>query len=208
MKNKKLITFDLWQTLADARLRPSILLDIFTHKPVQQDFFRDLSRSDIFLKDIDTEITLSVFLNKFGIEDKDVIKKAFLLWQKMAASSYLIEGAEALILDLKSKGYSLCLMSNVDKYGYEHFSHTDFLKNFDYTFLSYKEGIGKPDIRCWKNVSVRSGFDFKDILMVGDSLEYDILPAQNLGIESVHIVDRGDFKKVYDSLNKNIYAQA
>ena len=134
MRQDKLIIFDFWQTLADAKIRPSALFDIFIHHSLHSDFFYSLSHSDVFLKEIDTEITLFAFLKKFGIKQEDDLKMAFFIWQKMAASSYLIDGAHDLICDLKSRGYRLCIMSNVDKYGYEHFPYQHFFKYFDYTF--------------------------------------------------------------------------
>lgn len=204
----KLIIFDLWQTLADAKIRPSILLDIFPAKPELKDFLDALLGSDLFLRDTELENALKVFLHNFGIDKKAEVDEAVSLWQKMAASSYLIDGAEKLISTLKSKGAVLSILTNVDKYGWEHFSYPDFVSKFDHVFLSYKEGMAKPDPKCWEEIHARSGFEYKDMIMVGDSLEYDILPARELGINTFHIKKEGDFNGLLKYLKPYLDAQA
>lgn len=199
----KLIIFDLWQTLADAKLHPSILIDVFPVKPELKDFLNALSTSDLFLKDIELKNALRVFLLNFGINKESEIDEAISLWQKMTASSYLIDDAEDLISILKSKRVTLSILTNVDKYGWEHFPFLDFISKFDHVFLSYKEGIAKPDPKCWEEIRVRSGFDYKDMIMVGDNLEYDILPAQKLGIDSFQIQKEKGFKQLLEYLKIN-----
>ncbi len=201
MQDKKIVIFDFWQTLADAQLKPSFLLGFFPlPKPDLHTFLTRLSSSDLYLKDVETIKGVANFLLHFDITDKKIVEKISSAWKDLIKTVYIIPGALKMISDLKAHGHAVCLMSNTDKFGHEHFPFPEFFKKFDMFFLSYKEGFAKPDLKCWQIIRDRSGYTYDDMIMIGDSMENDILPAHELGIDSIHIQRQGDFGVVYDRL--------
>ena len=141
--DNKIIIFDLWQTLADSALKPLDLFDILFkfNKIMSKDgFCKILFKSDLYLKDLPLEKGLENLLSDFGISNKEKLGTAISLWKEMVQKSFLIDGSETVLMALKSRGYKLCLLTNIDKYGYENFPYKDFLNHFDYQFLSYSKG--------------------------------------------------------------------
>jgi HAD superfamily hydrolase (TIGR01549 family) len=209
MLNKTIIIFDLWQTLADSPIKPSNLFDeLFSDaKKISKELFLEtLFSSDLYKKDINLEQGLEAFLTDLKINNEEKLKKIILLWEEMAQKSFLIEGAEKLLLDLKNKGYKICLLTNIDKYGYENFPYKSFLKLFDYQFLSYKNNLIKPDIECWKIISKHYETDYKDMVMIGDSFKNDISPSKNIGVETITIDitrDEEIYNEIYSKFINN-----
>jgi putative hydrolase of the HAD superfamily len=48
-------------------------------------------------------------------------------------------------------------------------------------------GVGKPDSRVFKHGLERFGASPAQVWMIGDDLEYDIRPAQELGMDTVWV---------------------
>lgn len=203
MLSNKVIIFDLWQTLADSPVRPSSILGLLPNKNISQEvFLKTLSQSAIFLENKDFSSSMKEFLASFQCSDEKILKKVLLLWEQMASSAYIIDGAEDLISRLRSKGCQLCLLTNIDQFGYEKFPFPEFLENFEYSFLSYREGIAKPDFRCWQTIRDHFGVEYSNMIMIGDNYLDDIEPASNLGISTIQVDGVTGYKKIYDYLEK------
>jgi len=198
----KIIIFDLWQTLADSTIRPSDLFDILypADKTISKNnFLKILFKSDLYSKDISLEKGLNSFLLNLGIPDKEKLGKTILLWKEMIKKSYLFDEANDLLLSLKSKGYKLCLLTNVDKYGHENFPFNDFLNLFDYQFFSYKNGLTKPNLRCWEIIKDYYRFSYENMTMIGDSIKDDITVVKSLGISTI-LIDTSNKKGMYNEI--------
>ena len=50
-----------------------------------------------------------------------------------------------------------------------------------------KTGFAKPDQAAFRNILEKENFERKATLMVGDLVEHDILPAQELGLATAYI---------------------
>jgi HAD superfamily hydrolase (TIGR01549 family) len=199
METKKIIIFDLWQTLADSSVRPSALLGLLPDKNIFQEVFLEtLFRSPIFLENKDFSLLMKDFLDRFGCSDEKVLKEALRLWEEMASSSYLLEGAKDLISQLRLKNYRLALLTNIDSWGYEKFPFPEFLENFEYSFLSYREGMAKPDFRCWQTIRDSFDVEYSNMVMIGDSYSNDIEAAISLGISAIQTNGTRGYKKIYD----------
>lgn len=205
----KIIIFDLWQTLADSALKPSYLFDSLLkldNKISKNDFLKILFESDLYFKDILLEKGLKSFLSDLCVSDKDKLEAVISLWKEMVQKSFLIDGSEAMLTALKNRGYKLCLLTNIDKYGYENFPFKDFLNLFDYQFLSYKNGLIKPDIKCWEIIKDHYKSDYKNMVMVGDSTGNDIAPSESLGLSTILIdINKKDktYTEIYEKLINN-----
>ena len=184
------IIFDLWQTLADSSERPSDVfkrhisaLDVCS----EQVFLQQLSVSEVYLRDIPIELSLHRFLSGLGITNENLINNVVSDWKTLATKSYLFDGTAELLQSLKARGHHLVLLTNSDKWGYEHSPIGSRLGDFDYRFLSYQQGYAKPDKRCWEIIRKEMSVDYAEMLMVGDSVREDIAPANALGIRTVRV---------------------
>ncbi|MFH1455276.1 MAG: HAD family hydrolase [bacterium] len=205
MPSNNIIIFDLWQTLADTTFKPSDLFEDLLHMNktiIKKDFFEKLFKSDLYTKDISLEKGLSGLLSDLGILNRENLKKAIVSWKEMSQKNFLIEGAETLLINLKTRGYKLCLLTNIDKYGYENFPYKNLLTNFDYKFLSYSEGLRKPDKKCWEVIKNYYKVGYEDMVMIGDSMENDIFPAKQLKLSTV-LIDVNNKKNVYNDVYIN-----
>ncbi|MCX6155152.1 MAG: HAD family hydrolase [Candidatus Kapabacteria bacterium] len=196
----KIIIFDFWQTIAVTKVALfSSIIQKINPKISLNNFIDKIFTSSIYCSDTETELLLPVFFKKLGLSDED-IDYVWSLWQKAAFSATLLSGAKELILKLKKQNsFKLCLLSNVDRYGYENFAEKAFLEaNFDYLFLSYQQGLVKPDNRCWQNICNHFRVTHEDVLMIGDSVDHDIAPACRSIIKGVLVgsgqqVNRADY---------------
>ena len=99
--------------------------------------------------------------------------------------SYM-EGVEALLQEVHKSGYTSCIITNgmkevqrprIKKCNWEHY--------FQHIFVSDEIGIAKPQIEFFEHCLREAGQpDKSEILVIGDTLESDILGAQNAGIKS------------------------
>lgn len=101
-----------------------------------------------------------------------------------------------------SQNYNIAILSNgesgeqrekIKRFGFE---------NLFPVYISAETGLTKPDQAAFYNILDKEGFDREATLMVGDLLEYDILPAQKLGLATVYIGhdDKEIADKTYESI--------
>ena len=99
------------------------------------------------------------------------------------SSRYVILSKE--VLEPLSKRYTLLLVSNY--YGNLKKIVTDLgiVSYFSSITDSTLEGIRKPDAALWKLAIDRAGFAPDEVVVIGDSVKNDILPALSLGCQVV-----------------------
>jgi FMN phosphatase YigB (HAD superfamily) len=150
-------------------------------------FLRRLRQSEVFLRDRPIEETLAAFLRGIGISEERDVLNAVTLWKSMADDVYIYAGAETLLKAIKARGCRLSLLTNSDKHGCENSCIGALLEEFDYRYMSYQKGFAKPDQICWQ--AIRDHFDvqYPQMLMIGDSMSSDIIPALGLGMRAIHI---------------------
>lgn len=82
----------------------------------------------------------------------------------------------------------LVLVSNADCFGIEKVMEKFSLSPyFSHQFLSYQKGLLKSDPQFWELVLQEIRVPAEECLMVGDSIESDMLPAQRAGLKTVLI---------------------
>lgn len=87
---------------------------------------------------------------------------------------------------LKSKDYKMHIITN----GFHESStlklgNTDLRKYFDHIFISEILGISKPDIKIFNFAMKTAQSNLDNSIMIGDSLEADIVGAQDSGMDTV-----------------------
>jgi len=109
----------------------------------------------------------------------------------------LEEDTIPILESLRQKGYRLGLVSNAaDTRDVERlmdgFQLNDY---FSEVIISASVGIRKPHPQIFDNALVGLGAAPQETMMVGDTLNADVLGANRLGIESVWITRRVDFSE-------------
>lgn len=131
-------------------------------------------------------------LQHFDIQEFDVHS----LWKKYAEryrKNWIpIENAEIVLDDLRTKNYSLGIISN----GFTDIQ-TDKIKTmkwekyFDAVIFSEMAGIQKPNRAVFDYALKISGQKAENVIYVGDSFETDIEGANNAGWESIYFNQNG-----------------
>lgn len=89
------------------------------------------------------------------------------------------------VLAALSRRYSLLLVSNYYGNIAKIATDLDIAPYFISITDSTVEGIRKPDPALWKLAIDRAGYRCGEVLVVGDSMKNDILPALSLGCQAV-----------------------
>jgi len=117
------------------------------------------------------------------------IKKEFIeIFNK--SKIYLYEDSERVIKRLK-KDYKIGIISNtydiITKKIRKKFSN--FIKKFDIVVFSSELGSMKPDHKIFFYALNKFVVDPQETIMVGDKLDRDIIPAEELGMNTI-LIDR------------------
>ena len=114
----------------------------------------------------------------------DQISEAYITY--LSSFSHLFEGAIPLLEKLKSN-YNLHIITN----GFEQVQNLK-IKNsglktfFDFIFTAEQVGFKKPHPKIFMEALNQTKADPKKALMIGDSLEADILGALTQGMHAIH----------------------
>ncbi len=99
-----------------------------------------------------------------------------------------------LLIKLKNK-YPLYLLSNTNE------SHYTFIQNqynvarhFDELILSYEVGSIKPDLKIYREVISRSGFEPANCVFI-DDLEDNVEAARSIGMQGIVFTDHDELVK-------------
>ena len=109
------------------------------------------------------------------------------LWNRQFTDAYILEGAEELMARLCASPYGLHIVSNI-WHPFFHAFRTLFAANLDRVgsvTVSYREGVRKPSPEIFRRALAKAGAGPARTLMIGDSLENDILPCRALGMKCV-----------------------
>ncbi len=100
-------------------------------------------------------------------------------------SEHSIASAFPVIRELSDR-YSLSLVSNY--YGnLRHIVHEMGLAPYFLTLTdSAVVGIRKPDPALWRIAMEDAGYQPREVIVIGDSMKNDILPALELGCQTIH----------------------
>ena len=91
------------------------------------------------------------------------------------------DGAEAMLSDLRSRGYRLALLSNADARCRSILQQMGLAQYLEHIFLSCELGYEKPDARLFEKIETILGAKKRDILHVGDSQRNDGDGPRNVG---------------------------
>ncbi len=100
----------------------------------------------------------------------------------------------ASMLDaLDARGLRLGVVSNFEAWLEDLLTHLGLRERFPVRVISGVEGVQKPDPAIFERALVRAGVAAHEAVYVGDNPEFDVTPAEALGMTAVLIDRRGRF---------------
>src|SRR3989338_67848 len=190
----KTILFDCWGTLIEQgvhsplkQVKEMLNIQIPFHNYVVRMERAMMTRSFPTLK----EAFLSV-AKEFNLQPtEEQLDTLIGLWNKSWMLAQPYQEVEEVLRELQ-KEYTLVLVSNTDNVGVEKVLEKFGLKNyFAAIFFSYQLGNLKTDKKFFYQIFDQLGVHAEDCIMVGDSVQSDIIPAKQLGMRAI-LVDRKD----------------
>lgn len=180
-QDKKLVAFDLYGTCIDHPNKdirtPLELKDILMKQPIT-------------LKEIEEK--WQNFWDDFKITDLIESIKSDIEW------TFLLKKTLETLKYIKDKWYKTSVVSNLSKDYAEPLYRLISEWLFDYKILSFEVWAIKPDPKIYEKLKEKSWIDFKDMIMVWDSLKSDVLWPNNVWIIPIHlnITDKWWIKEV------------
>lgn len=98
----------------------------------------------------------------------------------------LFDDVYDILEKLHEKGYILGVISNGDlEQQTDKLSRTGILKFFDIVTTSSEYEYSKPNPKLYEAIVERFKIDKKEMLMIGDQVEKDVLPLVSIGIDAI-----------------------
>ena len=183
-----MLIFDLWQTLADIPVHPSDYIVGLLHLNQREKGIlnRRLQKSIMFSSLIPLRDGLEDLLSPWS-PDETNIALAEKYWEGATQSAVLFPQILKTLQSLKSAGYRLALLTNIDAYGLQHFRFPELLTLFSVSHFSCVEGVAKPSPTAWNRLLRKVAVSPRSAIMIGDSLTEDIIPSRALGLYTILI---------------------
>jgi HAD superfamily hydrolase (TIGR01549 family) len=189
----KAIMFDTWGTLLETGVFPSPVKEVKNILRIEEPFHVFITRfEETFMTNnfANLKEAFEAVCKAFDIPPRDfVIDKLIGMWNKnMLLAKPFPETIE--VLTKLKKDYKLALLSNTDPFSIDPvLEKYELRKYFNVMAFSYELGCLKTNAKMFEHVLRKLGVKKNEAIMVGDSIQSDIEPAENAGIKAV-LVDR------------------
>ncbi len=187
---KKVICFDLWKTLAYEPYSLEGYFDLAIKKYPKKVTNAKILRliDEIPMKNSFTlKKSVRLILAELGICDEKLVKQIVKAWQYSCDNAELFFDALPILKKLRKK-YLLVLITNTSKYGWNSISRKFNLNQyFDFVAKSFELGYVKPETEIFEFIENKFKIYESNVLMIGDSREKDILPAEKRGWKVIRI---------------------
>jgi HAD superfamily hydrolase (TIGR01549 family) len=200
------IIFDFWGTLVENGIHPSPVNQVKYLLRVRMPFREFVTRfeeSMMTKEHADLNEAFSAVCDDFGIRNKDyVVERLVGMWNKNEFLGKPFFEVIDVLKYLKEKGYKVGLISNtnptimrvIDKYNLHQY--------FDSEIYSFQEGILKTNPELFQRAIARLGLGPDEVIMVGDSIQTDVIGARNAGLKAI-LIDRMN-KREYTPKIRNL----
>jgi len=171
------ICFDLWGTIVRPKISTSYQ-DVLVSYGVRREEIYPFVRSEIMNHAIGYKEMEFLLRNKFGIpvSSSETIMEC---WRRENESSVWVDDAQLLLTQLSSR-HTLVLVSNCTMPGWQSVENKlGVSKFFHRTFLSWRQGMSKPESKVWLTIEDWYPNDGR-FWMIGDT-EDDIHTPNLLG---------------------------
>ena len=188
----KAVIFDCWHTVFYKDVVKSPYTQIAERMGLVRDYdFVKILEKSLELEKITAEelpLKLKNLLNDFRIDSETGLVRDLteILCMDLAGYYKPCPGALETLETLKAQGLLLGLISNSSNIEFDPLENNLGLKDiFDALIVSYRVGLLKPDPRIFELALAKLNVEAGEALMVGDTLQDDILPAQKLGMKTL-----------------------
>jgi putative hydrolase of the HAD superfamily len=192
----KTIIFDFWGTVVENGIFPSPVRQarngLGLYKMPFPEFIVDFELVLMTKKYKDLYEGFTAVCEKFKIEPKkDLLDALVGMWNKNTILAKPFPETEKVLKEL-GKDYKIALMSNTDCFSLPAVLEKYKLKPyFKKIFLSFETGMLKTNPDLFKLAIKKLRTKKENTLMVGDSIESDVMAASAAGVKAV-LVDRRD----------------
>lgn len=187
MNNIKWLFFDLGSTLVDETECYNSRIDFAVNsKKLNRDEF--LSKVYESAKTSATAIKTACAFYNIKLPE----------WDKSLEKLY---SDTKMILEILSKEYKLGIIANQSLGTKQRLDNWDIGKYFDVVVASAEAGCAKPDLKIFKLALEQASCMPNESFMIGDRLDNDIVPANQLGMKTVWV--RQGFAKYQNVKNAN-----
>jgi HAD superfamily hydrolase (TIGR01509 family) len=158
-------------------------------------FWSDRDRHREGRLDLDAARTaiLAGAFRRLGREPDGVAREAAVAYaEHRRAACRPFPGALEALDAFRSRGVRMALVTNgASAIQREKIARFGLAPYFDGIFIEGEMGFGKPDERVFRNALAAVGAAPGDAWVVGDNLEWEIVPAKRLGMGAVWVDARG-----------------
>lgn len=149
---------------------------------------------DFYIREQGLELDVTHYLepilsqNKIRLTEKNYVDLMSEFYKTYREEVVVSENAKEILKSLHKKGVKIAVASNCILFDeiYESIFREQGLSEYiDKFVFSYSRGIRKPDRRLFEEIIAYFNFEPSEIIMVGDSLKADIVPAKALGMKTI-----------------------
>ena len=188
----KAIIFDFWGTLVENGVWSPIkqVKNILNIKLPFPEYVVRMEKAMMSSKFENLKSAFTAVCKEFNLEvNEDKIGQLVGIWNKSWMLAQPYEETINALKELKEK-YILVLVSNTDNFSIEQVMNKFGMRElFDHTFFSYNLGLIKTDEKFFKQVLSEINLVAGDCVVVGDSVQSDVMAAKKAGIKAI-LVDR------------------
>ncbi len=206
---KKVIIFDFWGTIVEIGVQPSPIRQVKNILGIDIPFSSYIVRfEEVFMKQPYQNLfeAFTEVCKSFHIEPRqELLEELVGLWNKNKLLAKPFPETIEVLNELKGLGYKVVMLSNTDCFSIEEVLEKYGLKEyFDMIVLSYQVRMLKSNPRVFQKILEEMGIGKEEAIMVGDSIESDIISAKKAGVDAI-LIDRTEtreFKPRIKSLNE------
>lgn len=189
----KAVLFDSWGTLLETGVFPSPAKQVQRILRIQLPFSEYVTKFEhIFMlgKHANLRDAFVQVATEFNVSAPPfIIDRLVGMWNKNMLLARPFPETVEVLTKLK-KDHKLALVSNTDPFSIDPvIEKFDLRKHFHIIACSYEIGYLKTDRQMFEHVLRKLAVKKNEVVMVGDSMESDIAPAEAYGIKAV-LVDR------------------
>ena len=157
------------------------------YKPINERYWKLYREERISKPDLRYGRLKEAFtLVNYPVNDEMIEKLSVEYIDYLPNHNTLFEGA-ITILDYLAAKYPLHIITNgFDEVQYLKLSRSNILKYFDHIITSESVGVKKPNPRIFKHALELANARPNESLMIGDSIEADVLGAMNVDMQAIH----------------------
>ena len=197
MTKTKCVLFDIGGVLVDWHMS-WITSEVSKRFDIQEDLI--ISAFDEHLPKLDSgKIEESTFWQNVATDtNSDVLKNIKeSLWDTYFRKNAIPNpDVKKLSIDLKNNGFTIGIISNIEKVTHGVVDDWDILSHFEHKFMSYQIGFSKPDPRIYEHVIEKLPYSADELLFIDDKPS-NVESAKDCGIESIHFTN-------FDSLKSSL----